>query len=59
MASDGCADIITINHVIDAGISIYVSNELTVSERPDLGAANVIGASRAAVDAGFVPNDCK
>ncbi|MDG1120867.1 MAG: FAD-binding protein [Glaciecola sp.] len=68
----------------DAGLSHFVSAELTVSERPELTAANVIisggrgmqngenfallngiadklgaaiGASRAAVDAGFVPND--
>lgn len=34
MASDFCADIITINNVIDAGISIHVSDEQTVSERP-------------------------
>lgn len=68
----------------DAGISRYVGEELTKSERPELTAARVvisggrgmqngenfallngiadklgaaIGASRAAVDAGFVPND--
>lgn len=68
----------------DAGVSRYVSEELTKSERPELTAARVvisggrgmqngenfallngiadklgaaIGASRAAVDAGFVPND--
>ncbi|WP_288741688.1 FAD-binding protein [uncultured Rheinheimera sp.] len=68
----------------DAGVSSFVSEELTKSERPELTAAKVIisggrgmqngenfallngiadklnaaiGASRAAVDAGFVPND--
>lgn len=68
----------------DAGVSAFVSEELTKSERPELTAARVIisggrgmqngenfallngiadklnaaiGASRAAVDAGFVPND--
>lgn len=68
----------------DSGLSAFVSEELTKSERPELTAARVIisggrgmqngenfklldgiadklsaaiGASRAAVDAGFVPND--
>jgi electron transfer flavoprotein alpha subunit len=68
----------------DAALSVFVSEELTKSERPELTAARIIisggrgmqngdnfkllegiadklnaaiGASRAAVDAGFVPND--
>jgi electron transfer flavoprotein alpha subunit len=84
VATDGAAEIISLDKVKDAGISSHVSDELTVSARPDLGAARVIisggrgmqngdnftlldgiadklgagiGASRAAVDAGFVPND--
>ncbi|PHR83012.1 MAG: electron transfer flavoprotein subunit alpha [Colwellia sp.] len=84
VACDGSADITNLDNVINAGISSHVSDELTVSERPDLSAASVvisggrgmqngdnfklldgiadklgaaIGASRAAVDAGFVPND--
>jgi len=84
VATDGNAEIEILEIKTDAGISSHVSDELTVSERPDLGAANVvisggrgmqngdnfkllegiadklgaaIGASRAAVDAGFVPND--
>ena len=71
--------------VADAGVSTFVSAEITKSERPELTAAKIIvsggrglgsgekyrevltpladklnaamGASRAAVDAGFVPND--
>lgn len=84
VATDGSAEIVAIDTVTDAGISSHVSDQLTVTERPELGAARVIisggrgmqngdnfqllegiadklgaaiGASRAAVDAGFVPND--
>ncbi|MBL4765539.1 MAG: FAD-binding protein [Colwellia sp.] len=84
VATDGNAEVVTLDTVTDAGNSSHVSDELTVSERPELGAASVIisggrgmqngdnfklldgiadklgaaiGASRAAVDAGFVPND--
>ncbi|QBL09302.1 electron transfer flavoprotein subunit alpha/FixB family protein [Rheinheimera sp. D18] len=78
------ATVETVAAVHDAGVSKYISAELTKSERPELTAARVvisggrgmqngenfallngiadklgaaIGASRAAVDAGFVPND--
>jgi electron transfer flavoprotein alpha subunit len=84
VTTDGSAEVVTLDKATDAGNSSHVSDELTVSERPDLGAAGVvisggrgmqngdnfklldgiadklgaaIGASRAAVDAGFVPND--
>jgi len=84
VATDGSAEIVTLDTITNAAISSHVSDEFTVSERPELGAANVIisggrgmqngdnfkllegiadklgagiGASRAAVDAGFVPND--
>ncbi|WP_286232731.1 electron transfer flavoprotein subunit alpha/FixB family protein [Thalassotalea sediminis] len=82
--TDGNAEVVNLSQATDAGTSSHVSDEFTESERPDLGAANVvisggrgmqngdnfkllegiadklgaaIGASRAAVDAGFVPND--
>ncbi|OKY27214.1 MULTISPECIES: electron transfer flavoprotein subunit alpha/FixB family protein [Thalassotalea] len=84
VATDGNADVVNLSQATDAGTSSHVNDEFTESERPDLGAANVvisggrgmqngdnftllegiadklgaaIGASRAAVDAGFVPND--
>jgi electron transfer flavoprotein alpha subunit len=83
-AVGGSAAIQALTAVHDAGISSFVSQEVAVSERPELTSASVvisggrgmqngenfklldgiadklgaaIGASRAAVDAGFVPND--
>ena len=80
----GSGEVIALDFATDAGISSFVKQELTESERPELTAASVvisggrgmqngenfklldgiadklgaaIGASRAAVDAGFVPND--
>jgi electron transfer flavoprotein alpha subunit len=83
-AEGGSATIEALDAVHDAGISSFVSEEVAVSDRPELTSASVvisggrgmqngenfkmldgiadklgaaIGASRAAVDAGFVPND--
>lgn len=83
-ANGGAAAIETIAPAAVAGLSVFVDEQLTKSERPELTAASVIisggrgmqngdnfkllegiadklnaaiGASRAAVDAGFVPND--
>ena len=83
-AQGGGASVTAVDAGDDPGVSTFVGQELTVSERPELTSASVvvsggrgmqngenfalldgiadhlnaaIGASRAAVDAGFVPND--
>jgi electron transfer flavoprotein alpha subunit len=83
--NDGSAAIEKATDAADPGLSSYVSEELSKSERPELASAKIIvsggralgssdafhttiepladafgaavGASRAAVDAGYVPND--
>ncbi len=80
----GSASVETVSGPADAGVSKFVGEELSKSERPELTSAKIVisggrgmqsgdnfhllekiadklhaavGASRAAVDAGFVPND--
>lgn len=83
-ATGGSASIETVSDASDAGLSSFVSQELTKSARPELTAAKIVvsggrgvgskenfsiiekladklgaavGASRAAVDSGYAPND--
>ncbi len=83
-AADGSAEVASIDGADAVGTTQVVGRELTVSERPDLGSADIVvsggrgvgsaenfkiiesladklgaavGASRAAVDAGYMPND--
>ena len=83
-AAGGSASVEAVPVAADAGVSSFVGQQLTKSDRPELTAAKIIisggrgmgngdnfklledvadklsaavGASRAAVDAGFVPND--
>ncbi|KAF4793447.1 Electron transfer flavoprotein subunit alpha, mitochondrial [Turdus rufiventris] len=59
--SGGSASVEKLTPPPPVGISEWIEQKLTKSDRPELTSAKVVvsgvGASRAAVDAGFVPND--
>jgi electron transfer flavoprotein alpha subunit len=58
-ATSGSGTVEAVSGGTDAGLSSFVGAEIAKSERPELTSAKIIvsGASRAAVDAGYVPND--
>jgi electron transfer flavoprotein alpha subunit len=84
VAEGGDAEVVTLTGAVDSGRSRFISENMNISERPELTSARIVisggrgmqsgenfpllekvadklgaavGASRAAVDAGFVPND--
>ncbi|KAJ7423990.1 Electron transfer flavoprotein subunit alpha, mitochondrial [Willisornis vidua] len=60
-ASGGSASVEKLTPPPPVGLSEWIEQKVTKSDRPELTSAKVVvsgvGASRAAVDAGFVPND--
>ncbi|TMJ11297.1 MAG: electron transfer flavoprotein subunit alpha/FixB family protein [Alphaproteobacteria bacterium] len=61
-AEGGSGTVEAVSAAGDQGLSSFVGAEIAASERPELTSAKIIvsaavGASRAAVDAGYAPND--